>query len=38
MGNSLLVEIAPYAEGPVEVNFDLSGFTEKLDELRDACK
>ena len=38
MGNSLLVEISPYAQGPVEVNFDLNGFAEKLDELKGACK
>ena len=38
MGNSLLVEITPYSQSPVEVNFDLNGFTEKLDELKVACK
>lgn len=38
MGNSLLVEITPYAEGPVEANFDLTGFAEKLDKLKDACR
>jgi len=38
MGNSLLVEISPYAQAPVEVNFDLTGFSEKLDELKDACR
>lgn len=38
MGNSLLVEISPYAQAPVEVNFDLTGFSEKLDELNDACR
>jgi invasion protein IalB len=38
MGNSLLVEISPYAQAPVEVSFDLTGFSEKLDELNDACR
>ena len=38
MGKSLLVEITPYSQSPVEVNFDLNGFAEKLDELKVACK
>jgi len=38
IGSSLLVEITPYSEGPVEVSFDLAGFAGQLDELGKTCK
>ena len=36
-GESLLVEITPYSEGPVEARFVLTGLGEGLAALRDSC-
>jgi hypothetical protein len=37
-GEKLLVEISPYSEGPVEVEFDLTGFADSLVELGRRCQ
>lgn len=36
-GKTLQVEISPYSEGPVTVNFDLTGFADGLEGLLKEC-
>jgi type VI secretion system protein VasI len=37
-GSELLVEVSPYSESPVTVQFDLAGFSQALDALRGECQ
>jgi len=37
-GEKLKVEISPYSEGPVEVDFALAGFAEALESLKGRCQ
>ena len=37
-GSRLLVEVTPYSEGPVEVQFTLDGFREALESLQVRCR
>ena len=37
-GETLLVDIAPYAEAPITVHFNLSGFSSALEELKKSCR
>jgi type VI secretion system protein VasI len=37
-GSELLVEISPYSESPVTVQYDLGGLSEGLDALRAECQ
>ncbi|MDH5345601.1 MAG: hypothetical protein OEW59_07540 [Gammaproteobacteria bacterium] len=37
-GESLLIDVTPYSEGPVTVTFDLAGFEEALGDLRERCR
>jgi hypothetical protein len=37
-GDRLRVEITPYSEGPVEVEYALDGFTEALESLKELCR
>ncbi len=36
-GESLLVDITPYSEGPMTVTYALTGFAEAIDGLKAAC-
>ena len=36
-GERLLVEVTPYSESPVTVEYDLEGFSGALAELKDSC-
>lgn len=36
-GESLLVDVTPYSESPVQVTFDLAGFAEAIDTFRADC-
>ena len=37
-GSYLQVEVSPYSEPPVTVEYDLSGFAEGLEKLRAECR
>ena len=37
-GETLLVDIAPYSEAPITVNFDLNGFSAALEQLKKSCR
>lgn len=37
-GSNLQVEVTPYSESPVTVDFDLTGFSQGLDALQMACQ
>jgi hypothetical protein len=37
-GNELLVEVSPYSEPPVAVQFSLAGFSQALESLRAECQ
>ena len=37
-GENLLVDIAPYSEAPIRVNFDLNGFSAALKQLKNSCR
>lgn len=37
-GSNLQVEVTPYSESPVTVQFDLAGFSQALDALRVECQ
>lgn len=37
-GGRLTVEVTPYSEGPVSVDFDLTGLAAALDTLRSRCR
>jgi invasion protein IalB len=37
-GSELLVEVSPYSEPPVTVQFDLAGFSQALESLRAECQ
>ena len=37
-GEKLLVEVSPYSEGPVEVEFDLTGFSAAMSKLMGDCQ
>ena len=37
-GETLLVDIAPYSEAPITVNFNLNGFLAALEQLKKSCR
>lgn len=36
-GKTLIVDVTPYSESPVQVSFDLAGFAEAIEKLRASC-
>ncbi len=37
-GSRLIVDITPYSEGPMVVEFDLAGFTDTIGKLKSSCQ